>query len=1022
MKKLDWKSRKHINFKKIMDASKKQKLKYLSIFLASGAWISSMTLGIVSFTLHKNNYPKVNQEETIEKNKIKNKYSFSEKSFSFLMDDKNEDRKLSSRNKDTVFYHLEKNYDVHDFIYILRNVEDKNIYKLNLMWFKNAHSDGLKQIFSWDESRFLNDFVLKNKDNEEIKLFFEWIQDVKTKKWSLILKKVNSGLSANKSFMFNLNVQKLTEIEVEKENKLRQKLEKLDHVYFWTIINKNKLASEVANDPTTKERIKKLVCIKRLKDYEIKLISDDEFGFLYMNIENHGFVKPIKLRGFQTTYEKTQKQNNEEIKKYLNSSNAKNEIRNKLLKTSLPSAISSAADTVNKIKSSSVKLANLKPEDIIMVPNDATGVLEIIFIVDGEEIKIQIDKFQKSGIAPNTADLTNTINALTEADFNKIKNLNKLPSKIAGNVAYKNLIKSIPGLNTLALDKITLKADDANGTLKITIKNNNAEKVITVTGLKTKGWKSEREKLLKDFKSLNIPKQIQVFNGADDKITQEYKDALKEIKDAQTEIRKSFDNAFIKNKINLIKNKIDEIKRLNKEQIKSNFDYQLTTLGNDEKMPSHILKDLESRILNFKNIGVPIKKEDISVISSNDKTGELKIKIKNFKGSQEFKVPNVLTKKAWKLKLFGFIKPEYASLFEDSLGRLWLAQENTRMKVLKPGDYFWKDVAGKGFKDGQNFDFFEDSKGTIWITGTDQPIYALFYGKEKWETTFYKNTSSAEVQVDYEATLFEDNEGYIWTTKYEGDGEDTNIIRWSPYEKIWEIFRLDLKVLNCGLFFQDWKNKLYFADKDGLYEITWNQRTYQKIESSLNNKIFDGFGAKFLKTSKNDLYGIGNDSSGTGRGSPLQVLKYGQEKWEDAVGSGITDGQFGFIFEDSLGNIWAAGVRSRLYILKRGSVKWEEAGNGSNVKDGKFSTMFEDSNKTLWMLGRSESGQSGQKTQLQYKKINEGWENYPAGQINFYLSLDFFGVNKNRPWFYEDNDGDIWLWIQGKGVTLLEKM
>ena len=166
----------------------------------------------------------------------------------------------------------------------------------------------------------------------------------------------------------------------------------------------------------------------------------------------------------------------------------------------------------------------------------------------------------------------------------------------------------------------------------------------------------------------------------------------------------------------------------------------------------------------------------------------------------------------------------------------------------------------------------------------------------------------------------------------------------------------------------------------------------------------------------------------------LFVLRKGSNSWTKDTSSGltknsnITDGMNGTIFQDRFKNLWAMGKGTKLQVLKvneNGDGYDEETGwientsdqllIGSNITDGEKGTIFQDDFNNLWIMGMG--------TKLQVLKVNEngdgyvneGWTN--DNQLNGETLLQNSNIS-------DGEDGVIFqdrfknLWAMGKGTSL----
>ena len=202
---------------------------------------------------------------------------------------------------------------------------------------------------------------------------------------------------------------------------------------------------------------------------------------------------------------------------------------------------------------------------------------------------------------------------------------------------------------------------------------------------------------------------------------------------------------------------------------------------------------------------------------------------------------------------------------------------------------------------------------------------------------------------------------------------------------------------------------------NGTYASSWiNDNTQEGLLKDSN--ITDGYGGVIFEDSSGNIWAMGNET-------PLQVLQkkgngfanswINDRNWEGLlVGSKITDGHDGVIFEDSSGNIWAMGARTPLQVLQKkgnGFASWWTTDKnkqgllkGSNITNGLGGTIFEDSNGNIWAMGY------GSPLQVLIKKASGDYAtSWTSNTIRGLLK----GSNLNDGAFgaiFEDSSGNIW--------------
>ena len=155
----------------------------------------------------------------------------------------------------------------------------------------------------------------------------------------------------------------------------------------------------------------------------------------------------------------------------------------------------------------------------------------------------------------------------------------------------------------------------------------------------------------------------------------------------------------------------------------------------------------------------------------------------------------------------------------------------------------------------------------------------------------------------------------------------------------------------------------------------------------------------FVEDDFRNLWVMGNKTK-------LQVLKVNEngdgyvESWTDnnkengeklLKNSNITQGDKGFIFKDSFGNLWSMGYGSTLQVLKKDPNKegyvdagWVNDNNkttgdnllkGSNINDGERGKIFQDSFGNLWSMGFGTKLQVLKKDPSKDGYVDAGWVN-----------------------------------------------
>ena len=359
---------------------------------------------------------------------------------------------------------------------------------------------------------------------------------------------------------------------------------------------------------------------------------------------------------------------------------------------------------------------------------------------------------------------------------------------------------------------------------------------------------------------------------------------------------------------------------------------------------------------------------------------------------------------------------------------------------------------------------FQDSSGNIWAMGYEKPLQVLKREEGGWlssswvsekikgvASTWVSDTTKEALLKGSKITngkfgvIFEDSSGNIWAMGYEkplqvlkkeGDG----------FSSSW-VSDATKKGLLKGSNINDGKGGVIFEDSSGNIWAMGNNKPLQVLK-----KEGDGFSSSWVSnTTKEGLLKGSNitdgyfgtifeDSSGNiwtmGYGKRLQVLKKEGDVFASSWvsdptkegllnGSNITNGYGGVIFEDSSGNIWAMGRKSKLQVLKKeGDVfasSWvsdptkEGLLNGSNITDGFHGTIFEDSSGNIWAMGRDS------KLQVLKKEgdvFASSWVSDPTKEGLLKGSNITDGLHGT---IFEDSSGNIWAMGNNKPLQVLKK-
>ena len=174
----------------------------------------------------------------------------------------------------------------------------------------------------------------------------------------------------------------------------------------------------------------------------------------------------------------------------------------------------------------------------------------------------------------------------------------------------------------------------------------------------------------------------------------------------------------------------------------------------------------------------------------------------------------------------------------------------------------------------------------------------------------------------------------------------------------------------------------------------------------------------------------------------LQVLKRDGEQWEEDITSGLTkgsnivNGTDGVIFEDDFGNIWSMGQGSKLQVLvknKDGSFADSWANNngengekllqGSKINDGKLGFIFQDSFGNLWAMGKRSKLQVLVKNKdgsYASSWINDNNQNDEKllKNSNIVANRGFIDGEVGR--IFQDSFGNLWTMGYGKKLQVLK--
>ena len=346
------------------------------------------------------------------------------------------------------------------------------------------------------------------------------------------------------------------------------------------------------------------------------------------------------------------------------------------------------------------------------------------------------------------------------------------------------------------------------------------------------------------------------------------------------------------------------------------------------------------------------------------------------------------------------------TIFQDSLGNIWAMGSQKKLQVLKVDFSRWESSKKTGLTKASKIIYgeygiiFEDSSGNIWAMGKNSNLQVLKINQNKngyintgWDSNNLDSTTGllkgSSIKSGEWAFIFEDSSGNIWamskTTK--------------------------LQVLK--------------KQKDGFFADVWTDDNSKNGEPLLKgSNIVDGKKGFIFEDSSGNIWAMG-------KGTKLQVLAKKQDgTFEDAWssngkllnGSNIKNGESGFMFEDSFGNLWAI-ANSKLQVLRKKedgtfANSWTDNNEpllkNSNIRESKGIFMFQDSSKNLWAMTKD--------SKLKVLKANENGDGYVDSWIDNNkkngepLLKGSKITNGHSGFIFEDSSGN--LWAMGKGTKL----
>ena len=365
-------------------------------------------------------------------------------------------------------------------------------------------------------------------------------------------------------------------------------------------------------------------------------------------------------------------------------------------------------------------------------------------------------------------------------------------------------------------------------------------------------------------------------------------------------------------------------------------------------------------------------------------------------------------------------------IFQDSYGNIWAMGFQKKLQVLGVNSQRWENSTKSGLTKGSNIEYgtygiiFEDSSGNLWAMGhktDDNP------------ETKEEKLQEAKLQV---LRVNSSKNGYV-NTGWDSNNlpSTTGLLKGSNIKNAEFGFIFEDSSGNLWAMGKETKLQLLKKQKDGSFADLWTDDNNENGEPLLKgSNIVDGKRGFIFEDSSGNIWAMG-------KGTKLQVLSKKEDgtfedRWNSngklLNGSNIIDGELGFMFEDSFGNLWAVVRNSRLQVLKKqkdGSFanSWTDDNNesllkGSNIRESEGIFMFQDSSKNLWVMTKN--------SKLQVLKVNENGDGYVDSWTNNNgLNNDknveklLKGSNINNGHYgviFEDSSGN--LWAMGKGTKL----
>ena len=294
-------------------------------------------------------------------------------------------------------------------------------------------------------------------------------------------------------------------------------------------------------------------------------------------------------------------------------------------------------------------------------------------------------------------------------------------------------------------------------------------------------------------------------------------------------------------------------------------------------------------------------------------------------------------------------------------------------------------------------------------------LVSVFVTKEKNIKLWTKNSAivkNSNIRDGWYSSFIQDSSGNLWSMGGRNPGFSyTYPTKLQVLERDGEQWKQDTNNgLTKGSNINDGTNGVIFEDDFG---NIWSMAKGTKLQVLVKNK--DG---TFAESWAND--------NGEGGEKLLQ-------------GSKIRNGDWGKIFQDSFGNLWAMGKRSKLQVLvkkKNGSYadSWssdnsktsKELLKNSNINNGREGQIFQDSFGNLWSMAYSRS-YTKPYTPLQVLRADP---NSPTGYVNtgwtwrwwegMFLLKNSNIIRGQLGTIFQDSFGNLWTSGNARNVQVLK--